>query len=113
MEIKNHAEIGFRILSSTKDFRQIADYVLSHHEHYNGEGYPHGLQGEAIPIESRIISVVDAYDAMVSYRSYRDNITKEQALQELKNNSGTQFDPDIVSVFLEHIDEITQVRNDK
>ena len=113
LEIKNHAEIGFRILSSTKDFRQIADYVLFHHEFYNGKGYPHGLIGEAIPIESRIISVVDAYDAMVSYRSYRDNITKEQAIQELQNNSGTQFDPNVVEVFLEHFEEITQVRNDK
>ena len=113
LEIKNHAEIGFRILSSTKDFRQIADFVLFHHEFYNGKGYPQGLTGEAIPIESRLISVVDAYDAMVSFRSYRDSLTKEQAIQELTINSGTQFDPNVVGIFLEHLDEITKVRLEK
>ncbi|QMS85291.1 MASE3 domain-containing protein [Candidatus Xianfuyuplasma coldseepsis] len=112
LEIKNHTEIGFRILSSTKDFREIAEYVLSHHEFYNGGGYPHGLKGDEIPIESRIISVVDAYDAMVSYRSYRRSFTKQEAIQELKNNRGTQFDPDVVNVFVEHINAVTEVRPD-
>ncbi len=112
-EIKSHAEIGYRILSSTKDFRKIADFVLSHHEFYNGKGYPHGLEQEAIPLESRIISVVDAYDAMVSYRSYREKLTKEQAINELLKNKGSQFDPKIVDIFIKNFDEITKVRNDK
>jgi len=95
-------------LCSTNDFRQIADYVLYHHEQYDGTGYPKNLKGEEIPIESRVISVVDAFDAMISYRSYRKNKSIQEALKELKAFKGTQFDPHIVDIFIENIDEILE-----
>lgn len=105
--IKNHPEIGYRILNSTQDMRSISDIVLSHHERWDGLGYPRGIQKEDIPLKSRIISIADAFDAMTSERSYRKTMTKEEALQEIVNHSGTQFDPQLVQVFEEHFDEIT------
>ena len=73
----------------------------SHHERYDGHGYPHGLQGTDIPEEARIIGVADAFDAMTSKRAYRNSLTPEEAIQELKNGRGTQFDADVVDAFLE------------
>ncbi len=104
-KIKRHPEIGFRILSTIPDYFEIANDVLSHHERYDGLGYPRGLKGEEIPIKARIISVADAYDAMTSIRPYRKPLSKEEAIQEIKDNSGTQFDPLIVKLFLEVIEE--------
>ncbi|MFP4477939.1 MAG: HD domain-containing phosphohydrolase [Candidatus Izemoplasmatales bacterium] len=98
--IKKHPEIGYRILSTSSQYIEIAKDILHHHEHYNGKGYPRGLVGEDIPLNSRIISVVDAYDAMTLSRPYRSSFTKEEALKELKDCSGTQFDPYIAKVFI-------------
>ncbi len=80
---------------------EIADYVLAHHERWDGTGYPKGLRGEDIPIEARIIAIVSSYVAMTSERLYRLAFQKEAALQEILKNAGTQFDPEIVKVFLE------------
>ena len=101
--IERHPEIGWRLLSSTDEFSELAKYVLSHHENWDGTGYPNGINGEAIPLEARIISVADAYDAMTSKRSYRDKLSKEEAVNELRRCSGTQFDPEIVDVFLNQV----------
>ncbi|MDD4838268.1 MAG: diguanylate cyclase, partial [Synergistaceae bacterium] len=101
--IERHPEIGWRLLSSTDEFSELAKYVLSHHENWDGTGYPNGIKGEAIPLEARIISVADAYDAMTSVRSYRDKLSKEEAVNELRRCSGTQFDPEIVDVFLNQV----------
>jgi diguanylate cyclase (GGDEF)-like protein len=102
-ELKRHPEISYRILSSVNDMSEIADYVLSHHERWDGNGYPKGLKGTEIPMKSRIIGVVDAYDAMTSERSYRSALSKEVAMEELIKNSGTQFDAEIVKIFIEKV----------
>ncbi len=103
MEIERHPEIGWRILSSTDEFSELAQFVLKHHEKWDGSGYPNGLKGEAIQFEARIISVADAYDAMTSARSYRKGLSKEEAIIELMRCSGTQFDPNIVNVFVNQV----------
>jgi len=102
-EIKRHSEIGYRILSMVNEMSEIAGYVLCHHEKWDGTGYPRGLSGTQIPIEARIIAIADAYDAITSDRSYRMALSKEVALMELKNNAGTQFDSDLVQVFIEQV----------
>ena len=101
LEMKKHSGIGYRIASSSSDLKQIADGILGHHERWDGNGYPQGAAGENIPLLSRILSVIDAYDAMTNDRSYRKASTKEYALSEIKLNCGTQFDPSIVKIFLE------------
>ncbi|MEY8546454.1 HD domain-containing phosphohydrolase [Clostridium sporogenes] len=102
-EIKRHPEIGYRILNTVNDMLEIAEYVLYHHERWDGKGYPKGLKGEEIPLQSRIITIVDAYDAMTSQRSYRNALQEETAIEELKINSGTQFDPELVRIFIEKV----------
>ena len=102
--MQKHAEIGWRILSSVNEFSGIADYVLAHHEQWDGKGYPKGLSGEQIPICSRIIAIADAYDAMTSLRPYRDvAFTREAAVKEIGRCSGIQFDPEITRLFIEMI----------
>lgn len=104
--IKNHPEIGFRILNSTHDMRSISNIVLCHHERWDGRGYPRGLKGSDIPLQSRIISIADAFDAMTSKRTYREIFSNEQAIQEIKDNAGKQFDPNLVGLFIENFQEI-------
>ncbi|PKL21978.1 MAG: hypothetical protein CVV48_05165 [Spirochaetae bacterium HGW-Spirochaetae-4] len=99
-DIERHPEIGWKILSSTNEFSELAQFVLNHHERWDGSGYPNGLKGEAIQVEARIIGVADAYDAMTSERSYKKGMSQEDAVIELKRCSGTQFDPYIVNVFV-------------
>lgn len=106
IEMRKHSEIGFRILSSTSELRKLAELVLSHHERWDGTGYPSCLEGEKIPVQSRIIAIADAFDAMTSSRTYRSIISFEEALEELIACSGTQFDPKIVKVFSDHFDDI-------
>lgn len=103
VEIKRHAETGYRILSSVNEFAPLAEYVLAHHERWDGKGYPKGLQGEDIPLQSRIIAIADSYDAITSDRPYRDAMDEQFAKQEIRLGSGTQFDPHIASVFLEKV----------
>jgi len=99
-EIKKHPEMGWRILSSTNEFSEMANIVIAHHENWDGSGYPNGLKGEEIPLKARIIAVADTYDAMTRERSYRKALDKDEAIKELKKCSGTQFDPKIIDVFL-------------
>lgn len=105
-EIRRHPEVGYRILSSSNDMAEIAMYVLSHHERYDGRGYPTGLKGENIPLQARILAVADSFDAMTSARSYRAALPVEYAIEELKKNAGTQFDPEIVHCFIEMVDVV-------
>lgn len=102
-EIKRHPEIGYRILSTVNDMSEMAEYVLAHHEKWDGKGYPRGLKGEEIPFESRIISIADAYDAMTSERSYRNALPEKDVIEELHKNAGIQFDPKLVCVFIEKV----------
>jgi len=104
--IKNHSEIGFRILNSTHDMRGISNIVLNHHERWDGSGYPLGNKGEDIPLKSRIIAIADAYDAMTSKRSYRKTSTHEQAKNEIFAHAGSQFDPELVKIFIENYETI-------
>ena len=101
VEMKKHPGIGYRIAMASSDFKSIAEYILCHHERWDGKGYPQGLSGEEIPLLSRILSVVDAYDAMTSDRSYRKATKTENAIVEIEENSGTQFDPQIAKLFAE------------
>ena len=98
--MKQHPEIGYRIARACHELMPIAEYILAHHERWDGQGYPRGLAGENIPLPARVLAVADAYDVMVHERPYKPIFTKEQAVKELKCNSGTQFDPNIVSAFL-------------
>ncbi len=99
-EMKKHSEIGFRIAQSAMEISHISEYILNHHEWWNGTGYPQGCKGEEIPLFSRILTVADAYDAMISKRPYKEIVTKEEAFEELKKFSEIQFDPAIVELFL-------------
>lgn len=81
----------------------VAEYILSHHERWDGKGYPSGLKGENIPLLCRVLAVADAYDAMTNDRVYRKAISKEDAIAELKKNAGTQFDADIVGAFIKTV----------
>lgn len=102
-DVERHPEIGWRLLSSTNEFSELAQFVLSHHEKWDGSGYPNGLKGEEINLEARIISVADTYDALTSERSYRKAFTEDEAIQELKRCSGTQFDPDVVYILINQV----------
>jgi HD-GYP domain-containing protein (c-di-GMP phosphodiesterase class II) len=99
--IKEHPTIGAGILGGIKQMRDIVPGVLSHHERYDGKGYPNALAGEQIPVVARIISLADSFDAMTSKRTYRDAMTLEQALAEVRKGLGTQFDKKIGKLFLE------------
>jgi HD-GYP domain-containing protein (c-di-GMP phosphodiesterase class II) len=98
--MKQHCEIGARIVEPIAKLKNVGNIIKHHQEKYDGTGYPDGLKGEEIPLESRIISVVDSYHAMVSDRPYRKALPEQVALQELKNNIGTQFDPIVVAAFV-------------
>ena len=101
--IKKHPESGYRILNSVPEYESIADIVLMHHEYYDGSGYPKGLSGKDIPLAARIITVADAYDAMRKTRTYRTGLSLSDAVNELNNLSGKQFDPEVVEIFLTKI----------
>lgn len=98
--IKEHPGKGREILQDIRQLRDIACWLRSHHEKYDGTGYPDGLKGDEIPLPARILSVADTYDAMTSDRSYRKGLPHETAVQEIKRCSNTQFDPMIVDIFL-------------
>ena len=100
-EMRRHCEIGYRIALASSDLVYIAEWILRHHEWWDGSGYPIGLAGEAIPVECRILSIVDAFDAMTSDRPYRKAMPTGQAVQELRKFGGIQFDPDLLGIFCE------------
>lgn len=108
-QIKRHSDAGYRILSSAIEFSEIAECVLTHHERWDGKGYPKGLSGSDIPLFSRIIAVADAFDAMTSVRTYRLALSIEKVIDEMKTNAGKQFDPHIVELFLDNIDEFKAI----
>ena len=98
--IKNHPQWGYEALHKSEVLKNIAEYVLYHHEKWDGSGYPEGLKGEEIPVIARILGVADAWDAMTSTRSYRSALAEEKAIKEIKENKGTQFAPPVVEAFL-------------
>lgn len=102
-EIKRHSEIGYRILSTVNNMSKMADYVLSHHEHWDGTGYPKGLKGDNIPLQSRILHIAEAYDDMTDIRIYHRPLSVTEAIEELQKNAGLQFDPGLVRIFIEKV----------
>jgi len=104
-EMKKHCEIGYRIANSALEISHVSEYILCHHERWDGTGYPQGRKGEEIPLLSRIISVVDAYDVMTNVRIYKDKMSKKEALEEIRRCAGTQFDPHIAETFIELMSE--------
>ncbi len=100
VEIKKHPEIGYRIVYSSHELIAIAEEILCHHERWDGSGYPEALRGQGIPLLARILTIVDAYDVMTHARSYKEAIDHEQALAEISRCSASQFDPELVCIFL-------------
>jgi diguanylate cyclase (GGDEF)-like protein/putative nucleotidyltransferase with HDIG domain len=109
MVLERHPQIGFRMLESL-GVDPVAEWVLHHHERWDGSGYPDGLPGDEIPLGARIIFVADAYDAMTSERVYRRRVAPEQAIAELKRCAGSQFDPGIVNAFADELGEFVEPR---
>lgn len=99
--IKKHPETGYRIAQSTPELLAIAEAILAHHERWDGIGYPLGIAGQEIPLGARILAIVDSYNAMISGRPYKAAISPSQALQEIYKCAGSQFDPELVRLFLE------------
>ena len=103
LEMRKHPEIGFRIAQNNVDLAPISEYILSHHERWDGKGYPRGLRGDDIPILARILAVADAYDAMTNERVYRKAMSNDAAASEILRNAGSQFDPRIARLFVEQV----------
>jgi putative two-component system response regulator len=110
--VKEHAEQGYRILAKSEHplLQLAATIARTHHERWDGSGYPHGLTGTAIPIEGRISAVADVFDAVVSRRVYKEAYPLEQAVDVVRDGRATLFDPDVVDAFFEHIEEVTDIR---
>ena len=102
--VKEHPQLGVEILRHVIDLVNCLPAILHHHEHYDGTGYPFGLQGINIPLEARILAIADAYDAITSLRPYRERLSPQKALAELKRCAGTQFDPELVATFCQIIE---------
>lgn len=98
--MERHPELGFAMTRNRLD-PKISEAILYHHERFDGDGYPFGLAGNGIPILSRIVLVADAFDAMTSKRAYQPALPSDFAVHEIRKNAGTQFDPDVVDIFME------------
>ena len=103
--MKTHVENSIEMIHFLPNMNYVIPAVLSHHERYDGEGYPGGVKGTDIPILGRILAVCDSFDAMVSRRAYKDALSVEYAIGELEKGKGTQFDPDVAEAFIELIEE--------
>lgn len=104
-EMQRHCEIGYRIAQSTTELRPIADWILRHHEWWNGQGYPLGIKGIDIPLECRILAIIDAYDEMTADRPYRKAMSPEAAIAEIRRCAGTQFDPVLAERFIREMEK--------
>jgi diguanylate cyclase (GGDEF)-like protein/PAS domain S-box-containing protein len=103
-EMKKHSQIGYNLASRSKQLFHISDLILHHHEFWDGSGYTQGLKGDQIPLECRIFSIMDAFDAMTNTRPYRKGISKKRAIKELQRCAGTQFEPQLVDEFIEFVE---------
>jgi len=103
--IRQHPEKGSNIAITSSEYSRLANLIHTHHERWDGSGYPSGLKGEEIPIEGRILAIADAFDVMTSNRPYREAFSKEEAIKELKACAGKEFDPELVQAFLKVIED--------
>lgn len=110
--MKSHAEKGYQILINADLLSEVAEIVRSHHEHYDGKGYPDGLCGQSIHQGARIIAVADSIDAMMSDRPYRKGLDKSCCREEIRKNAGIMYDPDVVRAALEHWEDLIARRED-
>lgn len=108
--IKTHPELGEKLVHGIEKLKLISNWLKSHHERFDGKGYPDGLLGEEIPISSRIIAIADTYDAMTSNRAYRNALSHEEAIAEIIKCSGSQFDPKLAALFVNIKDEIEELK---
>jgi HD-GYP domain-containing protein (c-di-GMP phosphodiesterase class II) len=99
-EVMQHALHGAEIISKIKQLSYIVPIVKHHHERYDGEGFPDGLAGEKIPLHARIIALADSFDAMTSNRPYRKSLSYDWAIEEIKRQAGSQFDPELVDIYV-------------
>lgn len=99
--MKNHTEQGYKVASASEEFASVAEEIFSHHEKWDGSGYPRQLSGEEIPYLARIIALIDSYDVMVNDQAYSKTKPKQEALAEIERCAGTQFDPDLAAEFIE------------
>ena len=109
--MKQHSKMGYDILKDTKSkyLKMGAVIAISHHERYDGTGYPYGLKGENIPIEGRIVAIADVFDALVTKRPYKEAWSFEKGLDLLKQERGKHFDPKLVDLFVENIHKIKNI----
>lgn len=103
--IKQHPGLGYNVVKAIEDFAPVADYILSHHERWDGKGYPQGLKGEEIPYLSRIIAIIDSYDVMTHERPYKVAMSQPEALAEISRCAGSQFDPHLAQQFIQLLTE--------
>lgn len=102
-KIKKHSEVGYQILRAVNEYNHLAEFVLNHHEWIDGRGYPQGVKGNEIPLEAKILAIADAYDCMINSNSYKEPMSVEEAIKELRRNSGTQFDSKLVNIFIKDV----------
>lgn len=110
MEMRRHCEIGYRIAQFSNELAPIAELILKHHEWWNGNGYPFRIKGKNIPLECRMLALADAYDGMVSDRPYRKALSSAEALKEIEQCKGTQFDPELVDIFIQAVKNLLEKR---
>ncbi|MFO7760761.1 MAG: response regulator [Desulfobia sp.] len=112
--IKEHSVIGYRILSGSKSrlLNLGASIAWTHHEKFDGSGYPRGLKGKSIPIEGRIAAICDVFDALTSERVYKSSISIEKSLEILKEGRGSHFDPELLDIFLDNMEEVRKIKYD-
>ncbi len=102
-EVQRHSEIGYRILSTAEGMAKIAEYVLYHHERWDGKGYPKGIGGDKIPLASRVCAIVESFESITNDRPFAKARSIDFAIKEIRNNSGTQYDPDLVDLFISQV----------
>ena len=109
-KVKNHTKIGSKILEPLEFNENILPIILYHHENYDGTGYPEGKKGENIPFNARILRIIDSFDAMITERPYSKSLDKEEALKEIREGSGNQYDPDLAEKFITFAENNIEVK---